>query len=280
MSHTQTMEIEVAQNQVSTKEMKKEEEVVSISVKEAEEYRGYKKQQKIVELTGAISRSATKLGVKDNTEKVLQQAARFCQSSVRMTLLQLFKLRGRLARSSVKADCIIGGNGETTAKVKAYEAKLARRMGAKEITLILAPSMIYSCSYSEIRKEVKKIKRVAKKCVIKVWVDNKYSFSTIAKLARVCSEAGAEYFCVPQFPGCERLRFDLFRNCSLEVTEVENLEDFRKMARAGIKRIVTSHIFDIYSEWIDEVEESTAPVEKPPLENREERKEPTELKIV
>ena len=68
MSHTQTMEIEVAQNQVSTKEMKKEEEVVSISVKEAEEYRGYKKQQKIVELTGAISRSATKLGVKDNTD--------------------------------------------------------------------------------------------------------------------------------------------------------------------------------------------------------------------
>ncbi|MBO5363221.1 MAG: hypothetical protein J6A46_02720, partial [Clostridia bacterium] len=207
-----------------------------------------------------------------NVEKVLQQASRFHQAAVRMTPLQLYKIKGKLFNRSVKVDCVIGGSGETTAKVKAYEAKKARKMGAKELTLVLAPSLILSCAYSEIRKEVKKIKRAAKKCAVKVWVDNKYAFSTIAALARVCSDAGIDYFCVPQFSGCERLRFDLFRNCSLEISDVENLADFKKMTGAGVRRIVTSHVSDIYLEWMKEVNDG----EKPPLEE----KEKPELKIV
>ncbi len=273
------MEIQVAQNEVSTKEREKNtDEFVSITAKEAEEYRGYKRQQKIAEITGAISRSGTRLSEKENAEKVLQQAARFCQATVRMSPLQLCKLKGKLTKRSVQADCIVGGNGETTAKVKAYEARLAKRMGAKELTLVLAPSMIFSCSYGEIRKELKKIKRAAGKCVFKVWVDNKYPFPTLARIARICSEMGVLYFCVPQFPGCERLRYDLSRECSLEVSEVENLEDFKKMARVGVRRIVTSHIFDIYTEWIKEVEEFTLSTEKTPIKMEE--KPSTELKIV
>ena len=93
---------------------------------------------------------------------------------------------------------------------------------------------------------------------LKVWVDKKYPFPMLARLARLVSEMGADYFCVPYFVGCERLRYDLFKGCRLEVSEVETLADFKKMAGAGVERIVTQRVSEIYLEWVKEAEEALA----------------------
>ena len=186
------------------------------------------------------------------------------------------------AKSSIKIDCIIGGDGELLPKVKAYEATLARRMGAKELTVKIAPSMITACRYAEIKRELKRIKRAAGKGVcLKGWMEKNYPYATVLKIARICSEINANYFSIPYFAGCERLRFDLTGGCALEVSEVETLADFKKMQGAGVGRIVTSHIWDIYSEWMREVDKIglPAPQKQSAEQSKTEGKPPLQAEI-
>ncbi len=234
----------------------KDMEGVRITQREAEEYRAYKKQQKIAEIMGALARSGAPVCWKDDIGKLLDRAARFHQKSVKGTPVALALCKEELRKSRVAFDCIVGGNGETTSNVKAYEARMAWRKGAKEITLVLSPSSIFGGKYGEIRKEIARVKRAAQRATLKVWLDKKYPFPMLARIARLCSELGVAYVCVPYFAGCERLRYDLFRTCGLEVSEVETLADFKKMAGAGVERTITSRVFDIYTEWMKEAEET------------------------
>lgn len=284
MSHTLRMENSENRNDVKTL-TKETKGGVTISDKEVEEYRAYRRQKKVAEVTGAICRSVTPITFKDDIKRLTERAARFHQSAVKVAPTQLIEVKSHLLKSKVKLDCIVGGNGEITTKVKAYEAKLARKAGAQELTLVLTPSWISTCRYVELKKEIRAIKRVAKEATLKVWVDKKYPFPMLARLARLCSEMGAAYFCVPYFVGCERLRYDLFKGCRLEVSEVEAFADFKKMVGAGVERIVTSRVSEFYLEWMKEAEESVLlTAEKPPVIANSEEEKPatgtTELKFV
>lgn len=245
-----------------TKISTKETEGVRISQREAEEYRAYKRQKKVAEIMSAIARSASPIDMKDDIKKLVDRASRFRQAAVKVTPVVFAQVQRELLKSRVGLDCIVGGNGETTAKVKAYEAKLAVKAGARELTLVLSSSHIFTGRYGEIRKEIQRIKRVGKRTKIKVWIDKKYPYPTVARIARLASEMGVDYVCVPYFFGCERLRYDLLRTCGLEVSEVETLDDFKKMAGAGVERIVTTRVLEIYTEWMKEAE--TLPVEMQP----------------
>ncbi len=235
-----------------------EKEGVRLTPKEAEEYRAYKRGQKIAEITGALARSSTPIGLKDDIRRLTERAARFRQAAVKVFPVAFERVKAELLKSRVKLDCIVGGNGESETKVKVYETKLARRAGAKEVTLVLSPSLIFGGRYMELKREIARIKRAAKGAVVKVWVDKKYPYPMLARLARLASEMGVSYFCVPYFVGCERLRYDLLKPCGLEVSEVETLADFQKMAGAGVERMVTSRISELYAEWMNEIESEQA----------------------
>ena len=246
-----------------TKISTKETEGVRISQREAEEYRAYKRQKKVAEIMSAIARSASPIDMKDDIKKLVDRAARFRQAAVKVTPVVFAQVQRELLKSRVGLDCIVGGNGETTAKVKAYEAKLAVKAGARELTLVLSSSHIFTGRYGEIRKEIQRIKRVGKRTKIKVWIDKKYPYPTVARIARLASEMGVDYVCVPYFFGCERLRYDLMRTCGLEVSEVETLDDFKKMAGAGVERIVTTRVLEIYTEWMKEAETLSVETQPP-----------------
>lgn len=246
-----------------TKISTKETEGVRISQREAEEYRAYKRQKKVAEIMSAIARSASPIDMKDDIKKLVDRASRFRQAAVKVTPVVFAQVQRELLKSRVGLDCIVGGNGETTAKVKAYEAKLAVKAGARELTLVLSSSHIFTGRYGEIRKEIQRIKRVGKRTKIKVWIDKKYPYSTVARIARLASEMGVDYVCVPYFFGCERLRYDLLRTCGLEVSEVETLDDFKKMAGAGVERIVTTRVLEIYTEWMKEAETLSVEMQPP-----------------
>ncbi len=237
-----------------TKNSTKEMDTVCISQQEAEEYRAYKRQKKVAEIMGAIARSASPIGMKDDIKKLVMRASRFRQAAVKVMPVVLNRVEKELQKSRVKLDCIVGGNGETTANVKLYEGKIAVKGGAKELTLVLSPSHIFTGQYGEIKKEIRQMRRVGKQAKIKVWIDKKYPYPTVARIARLASEMGVDYVCVPYFVGCERLRYDLLRTCGLEVSEVETLADFKKMAAAGVERIVTSRILEIHEAWMKEAE--------------------------
>ncbi len=238
---------------------------VTLTRKEAEEYCAYKRQKKISEIMSAMRRSESELTYHTSGIKLCERASRLRQISVRMSPTDL-EGRGEIfKRSPLKIDCIIGGNGETFSKVKAYEAKCAVRAGAKELTLVLTPSLLESCRYQELRKELRRLCRVAGKIPLKARVGKAYPQTTLNRVARICSEVGVRYFSLPYFGGCQHLQSELSKGCLLEVYGVENLAQFKEMAGAGIGRIVTNRAWEIYTDWLKEVEEIVLEKQTPPL---------------
>lgn len=270
LSHNQHMDTKTEQKNIFTngtpsnavRELKDGEKGVVISSREAQEYCEYKRQKKRAEISAAILRSEAVLSEKDDPKRVLEKAVRYRQAAVRVTPVTLAQSVGDFVAKSIKTDCVIGGTGETLSKVKAYEAKCALRLRADELTLVLAPSLLASCRYGAIRKELKKLRRVAKRAVAKAQLDMGYPQATMARVARICSEVGLDYVCVPYHEGCERLKLDLFGDCKLQVSEVQTLEQYKRLSYAGIGRIVTRNVQEIHADWMREVEEIVFPEKK------------------
>lgn len=242
---------------------------VLITAHEAVEYREYKRQKKRAEILAAIATTEGILSRADDGKHISDKAVRMRQAAVCMSLERLSQVGEIFVLSGVPIDCVIGGDGETLSKVKAYEGKKAARLRAKEITLRLSPYAVENCRYSEIRKEVKKLRSALSKLTLKVSVDKPYPAATLSHIARICSELGAQYFCVPYFEHCERVRIDLFGGCKLQVTGVETLEDFKRLTNTGVGRIVTDRASEFYNEWMREVEKINFPELMTPTEKIE-----------
>ncbi len=228
-----------------------------LSSKDAAEYRAYKKQKKVAEIMSAIARSEGVLASGEDAQRVCERAARLKQAALKLTPSWLPQATQFLS-AAVKIDCIIGGNGETLTKVKAFEAKQVMKQGAGELTLMIAPSMLSACRYTEIRREIKRVRKVTKKACLKVFADGKTPMATLSRLARICSETEVDFFSVSYAVGCEKLRFELGGGCRLEISEVETLADFQRLIKAGVDRIVTTRIWTMYTEWLKEAEAAAA----------------------
>lgn len=292
LSHNQRMETKTQQKQAFTnanESLTKPVTEVLLSSSDAEEYKAYKRQKKVSEIMSAVAKSEANLLKGENVQRACERAVRLKQSAVKVFPSALSTAGLYLSGSHVRIDCVIGGIGETLSRVKRYEAKLALKKKANELTLVIAPSLIETLRYGEIKREIKRIAKISKKAQVKVWVDKKYPYSTLARLARICSDAGVKYFSIPYFDGCERLRFDLRGGCLLEVSEVETVAQFKKLLSFGIGRVVTDKIWDMYSEWMLEAEkitlanpkkEETPKKEELPSDKKEENKQekPTEKK--
>ena len=115
---------------------KEGEQGVFLSHADAEEYQNYKRQQKIGEIMAAIARSSSPIGAKEDAQRIADRAVRLRQAAIKLTPTRFMQVRDWVLRRQVRVDMIIGGNGETVTKVKAYEIKLAKRMGASELTVV------------------------------------------------------------------------------------------------------------------------------------------------
>ncbi len=272
------MEKQTQQNEELTKanQAEKTDNGVLFSSKDAEEYRAYKRRQKMAEVSAAIARSEACLCGNEDVQRVCERAVRLKQAAVRLPLTKLSQAAYYLSGSEVKLDCILCGDGETLAKVKAYEAKLSLRRKAKEITVPVTPSLLDCCRYGEIRRELKRARRAAGKAVFKVRVEKTSSPTSLARVARIACEVGAKYFSVPYFKGCERLRLDLTGGCLLEVSGVETVEAYKKLTEAGVSRIVTEKGWEIYTEWMKEATETFVPSLTPAVKTAEKTEAPKE----
>ena len=264
---------------VFTKANEDEEKGVFLTQKEAEEYRAYKRRKKITEVAIAVSKSAGTLFSGEDTQRVCERAIRLKQVAVKTPLSKLSLAKAYLKGSFVRLDCVVGEKGETLAKVKAYEARLAVKKGAKEITVAVTPSLFDYCRYLDITKELKQVKKAVGKAALKVRVEKISSPTALSRLARISSEVGAKYFSVPYFSGCERLRLDLTRGCGLEVTGVERLETYQTLHEKGIERIVTDKAWEIYNDWMREAQE-TAIIETEEKSKEENTLPPCAAKIL
>ena len=245
---------------------------VTLTSNEAEEYCAYKRQKKISEIMAALRRSESELTANDSAVKLAEQALRLRQAAVKMSPSELVSRGGVIRKNGTKVDCIVGGNGETLACVKAYEAKRVLKAGAREITFILTPSLIVSGRYTELRKEIKAVRKATKHIILKARVEKNYPQATLERLVRICSELGVAYFSFPYFIGCERLQAFAKGGCLLEVSGINSLPLFKEMAGVGMGRMVVEHAWGLYTEWLKEVEEIAVNREEtpalPPPENK------------
>ena len=276
MSHTQTMDMQTQTGTLTpekTEITEKEENTLRISQREAEEFCAYKRQKKLTEINAAISHAELGFDGDADAQALCATMEKFRLASVKMPLTMLALYGAYFTRRGVACDCIVGGTGETLTDVKAREAKLALKYKAKEITLMLAPS-------AEIRKELKKLRRITRRAYLKVRLDGKYPYALLSRLARICAEEHIDYISVPYFAGCEKLRADLFGGCLMEVSGVENLPDYKKMIGAGVGRILSSHVTSIRAEWMQEVEEIRFPAPKNPVEEKENKQETEKIAVL
>ena len=266
LSHTQIMENNLIAKSVPTKanaakpafkQEEKRADGVFLAQKDAEEYRAYRRRKRLGEISAAISATESSLIDGQDVQKVCERAVRLRQTAVKIPASKLTQAAYYLAGSKVALDCVVGGNGETLPKVKAYEAKLAVKRKAREITAVVTPSFLDACRYGEIKKELRRIARAIGKAKLKVRVDCVSYNASLSRVARVACEVGASFFSVPYFAGCERLRLDLTGGCKLEVSNVESVEEFKRLSEIGVGRIVTDKAWEIYTELLKEADEET-----------------------
>lgn len=231
---------------------------VVLSPSEAEEFCEYKRQKRIAEVHAALSKSELSADRADLTvgeiRKTAESAVRVQAAAVRVSPLYLPFLRNVLNGKGVAADCIVGGTGETTAKVKAYEAKLALRAGAREITLVLSVSALKNGRTGDTRREIRRVCRKARRALVKVRADKSLTYAEMLRVGKLAADCGAKYLSVSFFPDCGRLKRDLHDGCMLEVTDVETAADYKSLIAAGAERIGTSHAEEIYAELLREAE--------------------------
>ena len=256
MSYNRDMDKQFQQDDVFTKANVDVASGVFLTSKDAEEFRAYKRRKKMTEVALAVTRSQGSLYNGEDLQRVCERAIRLRQAAIKTPLSKLDEAKKRLAGSFVRLDCVVGGDGETLDKVKAYEARLAVKKGAKEITVPVTPSLFDAARYTELRKGLKKIKRAIGKATLKVRVEKIYSPTALSRMARIASEIGAGYYSVPYFPGCERLRLDLTKGCLLETTGVETKETFQTLTEKGVERIVTDKAWEIYNDWMREAQDA------------------------
>jgi hypothetical protein len=132
-----------------------------LSPKDAEEFRAYKRKKKIDEIMAAMAKSESSLMSGDDVQKVCERAIRLKQAAVKVPLSRLMQANEVLKNSKIKLDVVIGGTGETLTRVKVYEARLAMRMQASELTFILSPLSLSHCRFDEIRRELRALRRIA-----------------------------------------------------------------------------------------------------------------------
>lgn len=259
-----------------------------LSPAEAEEYCAFKRQKRVSEVYVALSKSEVETPIQNtgDVKKACETAKKIGSVAVRLSPNFLPVAFSFLQGSGILLDALVGGTGETLTKVKAYEAKKAIGAGASEITLVLSETAFSSGKTGEVKKEIKKVCKAAKKHPVKVRVFGGDE-NAILRLCKLAEGGGAKFLSVPYYVGAEKLRREIGSACMLEITGVETPTDYKTLVLAGVERITTNSGEEIFSSLMDEAENTgfsvpysspflsdlTPPTAKKEGKKREEKKE-------
>ena len=170
---------------------------IVLSPTEAEEYCEFKRQKRIAEVAAALSKAniyaAQRDAVSGEQRKAAESAKRVKAASVQVNPVYVSSMKSLLGVSGPEVDCVVGGTGETLPKAKAYEAKLAVKSGAKEITLILCGSLLRSGRTGDIKREIKRVCRAARKAVVKVAADSSFTYADFLRAGRLAADCGVSF---------------------------------------------------------------------------------------
>ena len=243
------------------------EQSAVLSAAEAAEFGEFKRYRRETEISLTLKKLVLDASGRETDKHALKAV---CESAKRLgaACVLVSPVNASAARRNlVPFCCIVGGTGESITAVKKTEAKKAVRQGAGELRLIPCYSALVGGNLSYLKREIKRVKRAAKKCALTVALDDRaLSADQVAFGVRAACEGKADAVCVrgetalvlraqPAARG-ERAQQVASGRISSDVSFVENAEQLRLLVKAGARRAVTGNgeriAEDLYKGLVDQ----------------------------
>ena len=151
--------------------------------------------------------------------------------------------RRRLGESECTIACIVGGTGESIMPIKQKEAKRAMAQGAGEIRLIPCYSALFSGNSVYLKREIKKVRRVVKRCRLVLSLDDHaLTKEEIERGMHAAAEGKADGVSVRGEANLAitAVRFSAGR-LQVAASGVENAEQMRLLIEAGVQFALTGN---------------------------------------
>lgn len=221
-------------------------ETTVLSAAEAVEYGEFKRNRREAEIAVTLHKLIMDASRRETDRYALktacESARKFSSYGVLVSPVNVAAARRHLAGSETFVLCIVGGTGESLTQIKKAETKKAIAQGAGEIRLVLCYSALIGGNIGYLRREVKKVKRAAKKLPLVVSLeDHSISEDEIAVGVRAACEGGADGVCVR---GETELVLRALRASAgrirVDAAGAENSDQLRMLLKAGASRVSTA----------------------------------------
>ncbi len=246
-----------------------------LSAAEAVEYGEFKRTRREAEI-GVLLHKITVNASRRETDRfalksACESARKFNAYGVLVAPTGVVAAKKHLAGSETGVICLVGGTGEMLIPVKKLETKKAISQGAREIRLVLSYSALRAANSSYLKREVKKIRRAAKKLPVVVSLeDHTLGEEEVALGARAAAEGKANAVCVR---GETELVLRAMRasggKVRVDAAEVENAEQLRTLAKAGASLMQTDVPERIAKDLYEQAKESERVVPSAPSAEEE-----------
>lgn len=238
------------------------EQSAVLSAAEAAEFGEFKRYRRETEISLTLKKLVLDASGRETDKHALkavcESAKRLGAACVLVSPVNASAARRNLDGSGVPFCCIVGGTGESITAVKKTEAKKAVRQGAGELRLIPCYSALVGGNLSYLKREIKRVKRAAKKCALTVALDDRaLSADQVAFGVRAACEGKADAVCVRGETALVlRAQQVASGRISSDVSFVENAEQLRLLVKAGARRAVTGNgeriAEDLYKGLVDQ----------------------------
>ena len=148
------------------------------------------------ELANLIDHTNLKnVATKSDIEHLIKQAKHYNFYSVVVAPYYIDYTKNLLNSSPIKLCTVVGFPlGFITPKLKKKEGKIAIKKGVDEIDMVINISAVKSKDYETVRREIEKLRSVAKNQVLKVIIEAELlSEEEIIKVCKTASEAEADF---------------------------------------------------------------------------------------
>lgn len=213
-----------------------------LSAAEAAEYEEFQRSRREQEIAVRLKKTIADASRRDTDRAALQRACetakKYGASGVLVSPVNVASAKRALSDRAFVV-CLVGGTGESLPATKKTEAKKAVSQGAGEIRLVLCYSALTGKNMSYLKREIKKVKKAAKKIPLIVSLeDHSLTEEEVGFGVRAAREAKSDGVCV-------RGELSLVLAAAnagaarIDVSGVENAEQLNSLMRAGASLAVT-----------------------------------------
>ncbi len=222
-----------------------EENTTILSAAEAAEFGEFKRTKRETEISFTLRKLIVDASRRESDKASLKRA---CESAERLhaagVLVSPVNVVNARKQTPVEIPvcCIVGGTGESLVSVKKTEAKKALRQGAKGLKLMLCYSALTGGNFAYLKREIKRIRRVAKKRTLIVSLeDHSFGEEEIALGVKAACAAKADGVSVRgEAPLILRAVEVSAGRLFVESSGVENASQLRLLVKAGVSHAYTA----------------------------------------